>query len=352
MKTRIYGLPRVIVAIGVVLWGTATYGQYSNRGSAKSLTSFCGFKRGEPQKKGAEIKKAKSPFRKCRDVSLYYSKKGHLQSVDAYATLKYAPKAFRKELEDCCKVLEDQGVVFRDWNEMEDGDILDRIGYERNARAEVRIHATISKKLMTIYVGWSAVDEVPVDVDAALKLLKRGKGIKAFIETIAGEKFGTGIPENPSELIAMQLKATRNNPLYSIERVLSRPLWDMNGNITLYFWGGDKSDRKLSGISMERRDGKVRKWSDIRIDFDKLYKQVETTLGIKLSTPEEKESSMPFISKEGPKFSITTQLVSSKFEKDGLRVTVAASLSGKLPEEKNARPAVFGVKFEDVTLAE
>ena len=349
MMQSIRGMAKAAIVGIAVFAGTVTYGQYSESSSQKSLTSFCGFKRGEPKKKGAEVTKARAPFRKFRNVRLSYSEKERLCAVDAFALLKGNALALKKEIEACCKEIERQGVVFRGLSEMDDG--FESRGSDWFSKAEVIVHGEVKggekNSSMSIYVGWSCVDEDPVDVDVALRLLKRSKDIKAFIETLAGEKFGSGVPENPSELVAMQLKVSKNT-FYSKGRVFSKPLWGMNGDVTLCFGEGDK---KLNAMIMERRDSNVREWAEIRTDFNKLSKQIETTLGITLSTPEEKDSSMPVAMMDGKDLSVKSKSLSSCFENDDLRIIVEATLDRKFPGEKESRPATFHFKIVDKTLS-
>jgi len=129
MRASIKGAARVIVAIGVVLWGTATYGQYSNRGSTKSLTSFCGFKAGEIKKSDKGIHewiRARTPFRRFRDVRLEYTPNGKLSGVYAFSFFdKMKPDAVKKELELCCAEFGRYGIGFpKKWTSSDGGNFV------------------------------------------------------------------------------------------------------------------------------------------------------------------------------------------------------------------------------------
>ena len=204
MRTSINGGARVIDAIGVVLWGTATYGQYSSRGATKSLTSFCGFKAGEIKKSDKGIQesiRARTPFRRFRDVRLEYTPNGKLYGVCAHSFFdKMKPDAAKKELELCCAEFGRYGISFpKKWTSSDGGNLLQKLG-RGDWGTEVHVRGILAttrwlesgKKMsgasIDILVRWNGFDWYTITPKLGNYNPQRKLTRREFIEQVIGVK--------------------------------------------------------------------------------------------------------------------------------------------------------------------
>ncbi len=332
MKISIKGGARVIVAIGVVLGGTATYGQYSGRGATKSLTSFCGFKRGEKKQnirvsKGNNIYpdsvRCRSPFRKFRDARLKFSADDRLVGVEAVTFIQgMKPSDGKAELDKCCSELAKYGITFPDeWRDQGEG----RVDKEGNGsgislihiqgdlqaiRRDERSSKEIKGVLLTIDLSWGDSDVDAYSPKVGKYIAKNNLSRREFMEKCFGVKFGEAIPD-----VVRKGSRYNNNRL-----VIAKSAPSICGMNDLSFYCD--SDGKLGSIILGRHIT-PRNIKGAEPEYGRLCGEVKSWLEI--DSFETKDISENFVTKKGATRPMRSGRVSS-FEDESIRVEVEISV--------------------------
>ena len=320
-----------------------------NTSTRRKLTSFCGFKSGEVKKSERGVNepiRARTPFRKLRDVRLVYSSNGRLQSVEAFAFIdKMKPDSGRKELDLCCKELARHGISFpEDWNIDDDGNVSSRNGsgdgvdvhITGNLAAEQSASSGSRKirkgTLITIGIDWKGNDtgtNTPKEENYRDAITPKAGNYtdtskltrRAFIESVLGvtlgEELPTGIKDNCKILsmyVQEDMRAAR----------LALPICGMSE----IRFQSDKASHKLQSVTLSRQGPAVKTAADVKPKYNKLCEEVMNWLSIGSYTFPNQEftNRYPGVKNEAP----LTYYMSSCYIEEDIKVSVTVGWSPEL----------------------